>query len=229
MHINALEKHAVQTFVVEETQELIFDNDKLDEWKETCQALGLEKQGKLAQPQKSPIPFLVLNAVLTRTFAELCPKKVDIKDYSQSPIPVEILKLVKLGIDEGHFQKVEIWYDDEDLDPVCVGIAGRWYPEDDNWRTHYKDENGISFNFKTKQDALEYQRIKGWKKHSPHFSESASYLIGRWADVARDLNELKQIAKDRYLRRKGAELNKTIKEAQAELAVLEEEAELKFL
>lgn len=47
----------VQTFLVEESKELIYDDEKLNEWKQKCEELGLSEQLALANPEKSPIPL----------------------------------------------------------------------------------------------------------------------------------------------------------------------------
>lgn len=117
-------KTMVQTFVIEETKELIYDSDKIQEWKEKCEALGLTEQLQLANPDKSPIPFECMNTVSERVYTTLCPAKVNYKKYGRTPIPIEILSLVALSEKEGYFESIEIWYDDKSPDPIAVGRTG---------------------------------------------------------------------------------------------------------
>ncbi len=115
-------KTVVETFIVEETQELIYDNEKLDQWNKRVEELGLVGQTRIKKNEKSPIPFLHMKAHLVNVFETLCPRKVDVKEYDKGAIPVEIIDLIALSVKEEYFNKIEIWYDDETPDPICVGL-----------------------------------------------------------------------------------------------------------
>lgn len=115
-------KTVVETFIIEETAELIYDGDKLAQWNKRVEELNLSEQAKIAKPEKSPIPFMHMKATTIKMFETLCPRKVKIREYGISPIPVEILDLVVLSKKEGYFDEIQIWYDDKNLDPVCVGL-----------------------------------------------------------------------------------------------------------
>lgn len=115
-------KTVVETYIIEETQELIYDNERLDQWNKLVGELGLTGQTKIVKPEKSPIPFLWMNQALVATFTELCPRKVLVAAYDKTPIPVEALSLVALSVKEGYFEKIEVWYNDKNPDPVVVGI-----------------------------------------------------------------------------------------------------------
>lgn len=111
----------VQTFIIEETKELIYNGDQIDEWKLKCKELGLENQLTLAQDGKSPIPFAFMNQVTKRVYETLCPMKVELIKYSKTPIPLEVLGLIQLSQNEKYFKSIEIWYDDKSPDPLAVG------------------------------------------------------------------------------------------------------------
>lgn len=212
-------KTVVETFIIEETAELIYDNEKLTQWNSLVAELGLTGQTAIVSPDKSPIPFMHMKKSLGNVFSELCPRNVCVEEYSATPIPVEILSLIALAKREGYFQKIEIWYDDKDPDPVCIGIKGYWYQP--TWYDdRVKELDGKQFN--TKQEAED----AGAK--TAYFREEAKYLIGRWADVKRSFTELKEMAHKRFMDRKGVELRKTIKEAERELSDLETTAFEKF-
>lgn len=114
-------KTVVETYIIEETQELIYDNEKLDQWNSLVSELGLKGQAKVVNTDKSPIPFLWMNTTLKKVFEELCPRKVNIEEYNKTPIPVEALSLVALSMKEGYFNKIEVWYNDKNPDPAIVG------------------------------------------------------------------------------------------------------------
>lgn len=112
----------VQTFLVEESKELIYDSEKIDEWKAKCEELGLSEQLALSQPDKSPIPFEFMNTVTRRVYETLCPSKVDYKRYNKTAIPLEVLSLLALSEKENYFDELQIWYDDKTPDPIAVGL-----------------------------------------------------------------------------------------------------------
>lgn len=114
-------KTVVETYIIEETQELIYDNEKLDQWNSLVAELGLTGQTQVVKANKSPIPFMWMNETLKKTFEELCPSKVKISEYSKTPIPVEALGMVSLSVKEGYFDKIEVWYNDKNPDPAIVG------------------------------------------------------------------------------------------------------------
>lgn len=114
----------VETFYVAETVNLIHDNDALQKWNEKIEELGLHGQKKvLIKDDKSPIPFLWMNNAIINTFQTLCPTKCDIVEYDKTPIPVELLQTVSLCVAESYFDKIEIWYNEKDKDPVIVGYV----------------------------------------------------------------------------------------------------------
>jgi len=122
-------KTVVETFVIEETAELIYDNEKLDKWNKMVEELGLTGQKTIVKQEKSPIPFMHMKPSLKAIFEVLCPAKKDVEQYDITPIPVEILDLVALSKRENYFDKIEIWYDDKSPDPCCVGLI--WPTESD--------------------------------------------------------------------------------------------------
>lgn len=133
----------VQTFFIQDTVDLIYDNDKLSEWKEKIESLDLDGQKLLSNPDKSPIPFEYLNQSQIRMWSTLCPKRIKVKEYKDTPIPIEILGLIELNNREGYFSTLMVWVDDKEPDPILVGsnhgqsiwtsegyyLMGRWGDE----------------------------------------------------------------------------------------------------
>jgi hypothetical protein len=120
-HNNASMKTEVETFFIEETKELMYDNEKLDQWNALVAQLELTGQTQIVKTEKSPIPFLWMNGALVKVFQELCPTKVDVRLYDKTTIPVEALSLVSLSTKEGYFDKIEVWYNDKNPDPAIIG------------------------------------------------------------------------------------------------------------
>jgi len=142
----------IETFVEQDTEQLIYDVEKLDEWKEIIEELNLDGQKSLlGSDDKSPIPFMYLKTQSKIILEILCPMRIEVEKYSKSPIPIEILGLIKLSEREGYFMKIEIWYDDVNPDPVCIGISekekgenryyllGRWGAEKLDWTNLYNN------------------------------------------------------------------------------------------
>jgi len=209
----------VETFIIEEVESLIYDNEKLDKWNSIVGNLELQGQRKIVKPEKSPIPFLNMNMDLVNVFETLCPMSVDIKEFSVTPIPVEILELVALAVNENYFNKIEVRWDDKSPDPVVIGMTGHWYEMQwfENSNKSLKDNN-----FTTKNEVLD-----NGGKH-PYFAETGKYLIGKWGDVKHSFEQLKEMAKKRFVTAESIEFKRRIKEAQRGLDDLEQSAFERF-
>lgn len=212
-------KTVVETFIIEETQELIYDNEKLDQWNNLVSQLGLKGQTKICAPEKSPIPFLPMKDSMVRVFETLCPRKVVVEEYDKTPIPVEILSLVSLSVKENYFSRIEIWYDDKDPDPACIGVVGNYYSYDSRWNrvAEYKTES------EAKADKAANADISGY-----HYQVLQQYLIGRWADVKMSLVELTKKAKALFIGQEKNRILTYIKEKQRDLEDVELSAERQF-
>lgn len=212
-------KTIVETFIIEETAELIYDNESLDKWNELVKSLGLQGQKCLVKTDKSPIPFMHIKQTLENVFKVLCPARVDVEEYDVTPIPMEILSLVALSKNEGYFTKVEIWYDEKKPDPLAIGIKGYWY------QSSWDNEGDSSLNniqFESKEEAIN----AGVK--NPHHTERNKYLIGKWADVKRSLEDLKKMAYSRFVVEETVRIKQDIKYKERELEDIENTAVGKF-
>lgn len=126
----------VETFFVEETINLIHDNDALDRWNEKVRELQLVGQTEIVKADKSPIPFMWMNDAMISTFETLCPTKVDISLYNKTPIPVELLEVVSLCQKEQYFGAIKVWYNEKQKDPVIIGYSIVEGKESD-WQLEY--------------------------------------------------------------------------------------------
>lgn len=208
----------VETFIIEETAELIYNDEKLSEWNEHVAKLGLAGQVNITT-SKSPIPFMFMKTGMREMFKVLCPRQVEVSKYNISPIPLEILKLISLATNEGYFKKISIWYDDKLLDPICVGETGYWseYQWGDN-----ANKSLVGKHFETKELAIEAGANR------PEYYTSDYYLMGRWGDMKKSLEQLKEEARKRYVEEETVRCKKEILEAQRKLEDLEIDVISKF-
>lgn len=212
-------KTVVETFIIEETQELIYDGEKLDKWNDFVSELGLKGQTKIVKPDKSPIPFMHMKQSLINIAETLCPRKVNVKDYDVTPIPLDILKIVGLSVKEQYFGEIQIWYDDKKPDPFCVGIMGYW-EEPDYYASSNKNLKGVQF--KTEQECKDAGAINA------RFKVINTYLLGKWGDVKRSFEELKKMAIKRYVEEQTNTAQQQIKYYQRQLDDAELEANQRF-
>lgn len=220
-----LMKTIVETFLVEETVELIYDNKQLDKWNNLVNELELKGQEKTRIADKSPIPFLPMNKSLLNIFQTLCPEKKDIKEYDTTPIPVEILDLISLSKREQYFQKIQIWCDETHPDPACIGITSDFIPIEKEYKWHHEKP------CKSSGEALGFLQSIGkepYNKEGGYWSNEKFYLIGKWSDVIHSFEQLKEMAIKRFCAEKQNLYEKQIKEAQRNLEDLKIESFDKF-
>ncbi len=176
----------VETFLQEDVKSLIYEPNDLTRWHNLVKELKLKGQQDVAQPNKSPIPFLRLNSQFVKVFETLCPAVETVENFSFSPIPLEILELISLSTRENYFGQINIWYDDTNPDPVAIGRTGQW--------AEMVIKTLKEKDFNTRQKVLD-----AGGQH-PHFYTTGYYLIGRWGDVNRSFAELKEMAKARFIK-----------------------------
>ncbi len=182
-------KAIVETFVLEEQEEVISKN--INKWYDLVSELNLTGQSKLISSQKLSA-FMPIDYAMYNVFKTLFPSRSTVRDFSKSPIPIEILELIaKLSSD---FDEMQIWYDEKNINSgVCVGIQSKWYAKDDDGKLKEK--------FDTKEEAKQNMVDNGWTKNEPEtwFLDNKEYLIGKWSDRNYSFNELKEMAKDKFL------------------------------
>ncbi len=211
-------KTVVETFLTEETVDLIYDNEQLDKWNNHVKELGLTGQTQIVKGEKSPIPFMHLKKSYKNICETICPRKVSINAYNVTPIPVEILELVALSKKECYFDEIEVWYDEKSPDPFVIGIKA----------TQYYVPDGTSYKYFTeKSEASEFATANNKQLNRATWNDNF-YLLGKWADVKRSWNELKEMAKTRFMEAKANDYHKTIKEAKRGLEDLEQDAFTQF-
>lgn len=199
----------VTSYFQQELEDVIISAEALDEWNELASELGL-KQPDAPAAGKSPNPFLFMTPSMVATFETLCPREVKLEEYTAAPIPLEALRLIKLAVQEGHFERIMIRYDDKGPDPVAIGERGNWHAYAPSWRRLTAEE--------AKDPAITQK----------YFTTAERFLIARWGAESASLEKLAKMAKERHIREQKAEKTKQIKNLQNELNTLEEEATIKF-
>ena len=96
---------------------LLLDDEQLEKYQSLALELGIPE----VKPDKTPSVYQVLNTSQTRALEALCPASIDLKSYSRSTIPVEVLQAIKFVVDNEMFDKIEVWYDDKNPDPMIIG------------------------------------------------------------------------------------------------------------
>lgn len=190
----------VEIYFEKELSDIVFESDVLEEWKNINEELGLKGQVELARGTKSPIPFPFMNKKMVNVCQALCPMITSIEDYDKSPIPIEILRQAKFAINEKHFAKLKIWYDDKSPDPFMVGETGDWYGylkvNNDELRVQNAEKLKEFKTLEEYQQAAEIMQLQypGSIIKPPSFQTKDKYLIGRWGDQLRDFKELTELA-----------------------------------
>lgn len=185
----------VETFYVEETVNLIHDNDALAKWNEKVNELGLEGQKTVVKTDKSPIPFLWMNEALVSAFEVLCPSKTEMEKYDKTPIPLELLEVVSLCKREDYFDLVEVWFNEREKDPVIIGYKyNLGSSESDWWRKSRGDKYLIGrwADVKASLDAL-VKRAKNL-----FFQSETLRLKQQIRDSQRHLEDLESIIERKF-------------------------------
>lgn len=216
---------AVEIFQNQELNDLVFEIEALDEWKEIASELGMEKQLEIIKGKGSPNPFPYMNRGIELIFRTLCPERAEMTKYNKTPIPLPVMKTLAFAIRDKHFKEIEIWYDDKTPDPVAVGYTYDLYAYDKGYN-HLKDENGKKVYFDSPEQAKEYCAAIGFELYSTNRENENKYVIARWGDELRPLNELKELAHERLVEIYGAKIKKELEEKQQALKLLKENVTL---
>ncbi len=96
---------------------LLLDDEQLEKYQSLALELGIPE----VKPDKTPSVYQVLNTSQTRALEALCPATTELKNYSRSTIPVEVLQAIKFVVDNDMFDVIQVWYDDKNPDPMIIG------------------------------------------------------------------------------------------------------------
>ena len=192
----------VETYFQEEVTELLHEEDKLQEWHNEIEKLGLTGQTEIKSNNSSPVPFVHMKPVYKAIFETLCPAKVRVEDYNITPIPLEGIKLVSLAKAECYFTHIYVWYDNKNPDPVLVGERKKIYWMDASDYGRALD----SPDFLTTIEAKKWLESTGKDKKDYrlyNWGDGELYLMARWGDEKRTMEELHSLAVKRYRTEQG--------------------------
>ena len=211
----------IQSFRNAELDNVILEIGDQEEWKQLAAEMGLEKQIEFVQQAKSPLPYPYMNQSMQNIFATLCPTKIDFKEYSKTPMPLEVMRELAFCKSENYFSDIKIWYDDKTPDPIAVGTTTRYSAsyyktQEAKDKGSYYDRESTPYDFTSKEQAKDYIEIMGYV-YNDYSSQTNQYLIARWADELRPMEELKKLALDRLKDKYMSEWNKAIKELQSKV------------
>lgn len=215
----------VETFIMEETVELTYDQESLDKWNEMVKELGLHGQTKVVSKEKSPIPFMYMNDTYVSVAETLCPRKENVVDYNATPIPLEILELIAMSSRENYFTNIEIWYDEKSKDPFAIGILKTFYIKIKSGWSRHDDKK----EFKNYTDCQTYINEKGYDAEPQEsYSDVKYYCIGKWADVKQSWDQLTKKAKKRFIEETSNSYKIAIRDAERSLSNVKLDADTKF-
>lgn len=211
----------IQSFRNAELDNVILEIGDQEEWKQLAAQMGLEKQIEFVQQAKSPLPYPYMNQSMQNIFATLCPTKIDFKEYSKTPIPLEVMRELAFCKSENYFSDIKIWYDDKTPDPIAVGTTTRYSAsyyktQEAKDKGSYYDRESTPYDFTSKEQAKDYVETMGYV-YNDYNSQTNQYLIARWADELRPMEELKKLALERLQDKYVSEWNKAIKELQSKV------------
>jgi len=203
----------VELMFNKELSDIAFDVESLDEWKKTAKELGMEGQLGLSTGDNSPIPYPYMNEGMERVYETLCPNKTDFQDYKNTAIPLEVLKQIAFSVKEKHFNRIMIWADDKQPDPIVVGITSQYY-------NNSKNEDNSTRYFDTRGECEAQPENDG----NAYETNVKRYVVARWGDELRDFTELKALALARVIDEVGGELAKSIATKTERLKLIKENA-----
>jgi len=223
----------IQTFRNAELDNVILEIGDQDEWKQLAAEMGLDKQMEFVQQAKSPLPYPYMNQSMQNIFGTLCGTKTDFKDYSKTPMPLEVMRELAFCKTEKYFTTIKIWYDDKTPDPIAVGTSVRYSAsyyktQEDKDRSSYHDRESTPYDFTSKEQAKDYVETMGFVFNDFN-TQTNDYLITRWADELRPMEELKKLALERLQDKYVSEWNKAIKELQTKVTTAKETLNLFLL
>jgi hypothetical protein len=209
-----MENNVVEIYFDQELSDITFDPEKLDEWKELADSLGLEEQLSLAKGEDSPVPYPYMNESIKRIAKTLCPEDVLMEKYNKTPIPLEVLRQAALCKKEGYFQEIQVWYDDKSPDPFLVGKRCKYYSYKNGGTSDRKD-------FDTREEAKDY--ADGGYAYD---TNKSYYLIARWGDVKKSFDVLKEEAKNRFIDKYTSQMRVDIEALTSKLKLIKDNANL---
>lgn len=167
-----------------EMADTLFDNENIERYNQLIDELGLQHP---KADSKSPCPYPKMSTNVQEVFKYFCPLETEVTDFTEEPIPLELLERIHHARHEGYFDKIYIWHSRSDKDPLVVGFI-------------FADEECRQKNYT-------------WR--------GKRFLIGRWGDMMKPFKQLYKIAAEGIRKKRIAEMEKTIADAQRDLKTVD--------
>lgn len=119
-----------------ENQDMVLSLERRETYNALAAELGV-KSIEDTQTDKCPNVYICLNNAMEKQLSALCPRKEDVKSYRRSTIPIEVLAVLKLAMDNKMFEGYYILFDDVKPDPMLMG----W-----NFKTPESKEKNYTWN-----------------------------------------------------------------------------------
>ena len=148
-------------------------------------------------------------------------------------MPLEVMRELAFCKTEKYFNTIRIWYDDKTPDPIAVGTCTRfsasyYKTEEAKEKGSYHDRDSTPYDFTSREQAKDYVETMGFVFNDTN-TQTNDYLITRWADELRPMEELKKLALERLQDKYVSEWNKAIKDLQSKVTTAKETLNLFLL
>jgi hypothetical protein len=113
----------IETYQVEDAE---WPGDEVDKeaYLALAEKIGAKKQVDLVNDEGA-IPFQRMSDAVKHTWKAFCPGQHRLAEFSDSMIPMRVMKLLDHCIEKKYFGHIEIWTESEtNPDPVAVGYMG---------------------------------------------------------------------------------------------------------
>ena len=175
---------AVQEYLMDEMQDIVQDEEKAAEWTTMVNQLGLEGQLNLCTAKDNPIPFPLMNQSYQNVFKTLCPVAVEISKFNKMTIPLRVLALIALCREKEYFGNLQVWDDEQDLDPIIVGCDGsdkyliaRWGDELEEFGV--LRAKAIELKSQQRENQLNKSILEDRQKLAVNVQDVTEFMMGR--------------------------------------------------
>jgi hypothetical protein len=125
-----------KSYLIEEHETTLFDNEEINQWKELVDKLNLPEQRNLIAENKSPLPFPAMSKAEKDIYTVVLDTHQDYKLFGREAIPLQGLSLIALCEAEKYFDKIEIWYSEQRKDDPLI-IGKKYDSESDRVKQYY--------------------------------------------------------------------------------------------
>lgn len=162
----------VELYLNEELEDLQITENQ-EEWNEMLFELGLEGQKKvISKSDKSGVnPYTKADGKTMRIVSLLCPKYSKVEAYSNSQIPLDVMKEIKKCKEHSWFDHIVVYYTDNNPDPFVIGVNGYEFSKSDCYLIARFGDELLPW------EELEIKANKELQKKTDHFVNDLKNII----------------------------------------------------